>query len=502
MWMQIRRLSVIIPQPNRTPKMPPQKLFINNEWVSPAADKKFELVNPTNEKVFGECALADKEDIETAVDAAKKAFRRGSAWRSMDASRRGFLINRLADLVERDAALLSSLEAIECGKVFSHTLKGDVQKAISVLRYYAGYADKHGGEVGQPNGKFVGYTKQEPLGVAACIVSWNFSLMITMWKLAAALAAGCTTVLKPSQYSSLAVLHIGNLAKEVGFPPGVVNIVTGPGKIGSHLVENTDVDVVSFTGSTSVGVEIYRKAADTMKRLVLELGGKSANIILKDADLDGAVEHAHLASFHNQGQCCAAGSRTFVHESMYEKFVDKMKERLTKKKIGDPLDLDVDHGPQTTKDQAEIVMRYIEAGQREGACLEAGGKRLERPGYFIEPTIFSNVTDDMTIAKEEIFGPVMQILSYKDIEEVIDRANSSEYGLAASVFGSDIDDIYTVAEGVRAGSCWVNCTLTIEPALPFGGYQMSGIGREGGRLGIQAFTEAKSVFIRTKSKNS
>ncbi|KAF6208768.1 hypothetical protein GE061_014508 [Apolygus lucorum] len=499
--LQIRSQSNL-PQPLRNPKLPPGKLFINNEWVDASSGKTFTVRNPANEQVVTELALADRGDVDAAVAAAKEAFKMGSAWRTMDASQRGFLINKLADLMDRDINLLASFEALECGKVFLPTLKGDIQWAIRNFRYYAGYADKNNGATTSVDGNFIAFSRHEPVGVVGNIVAWNFATLILAWKMAPSLAAGCTTVIKPSQYSSLATLHVGELVKEAGFPPGVVNILTGPGKIGASIVDHPDVDCISFTGSTPVGKEIYRKGADNMKRLVLELGGKSPNIILKDADVDKAVEHAHFASFHNMGQCCCAGSRTFVHESMYDEFVEKMKRRIANRKIGDPFDLDVDHGPQTTKEQADIVMRYIELGKKEGATCEVGGNRIERPGYYVQPTMFTNVTDNMTIAKEEIFGPVMQVLRYKTIDEVIERANDTEFGLASSVFGSNIDDINTLVQGIRAGSVWVNCYFMITPQSPFGGYKMSGIGREGGSYGIHAFSEMKSVYIKTPTKNS
>ncbi|KAF6214666.1 hypothetical protein GE061_009409 [Apolygus lucorum] len=490
------------PQPDRNPKLPPGKLFINNEWVDASSGQTFTVKNPTNEQVVTELALGDRGDVDMAVAAAKEAFKLRSEWRTMDASHRGYLINKLADFMTRDMSHLTSLEVLECGKPYLATLRGDIQWAIKSFRHFAGYADKNNGVTASVDGNFIAYSRSEPVGVVGSICAWNFATLILSWKLAQLLAAGCTTVVKPSQYSSLATLHVGELIKEAGFPPGVVNIVTGPGKIGSAIVDHNDVDCITFTGSTPVGRDIYRKGSQNMKRLVLELGGKSPNIILRDANVDKAVEHAHFASFHNMGQCCCAGSRTFVHESMYDEFLEKIKHRIAKKKIGDPFDLDVDHGPQMTKEQADIVMRYIEQGKKEGATCEVGGNRIDRPGYFVQPTLFTNVKDNMTIAKEEIFGPVMQLFSYKTIEEVIERANDTEFGLASSVFGSNIDEINTLVQAIRAGSVWVNCYFMITPQAPFGGFKMSGIGREGSSHGMQAFLEMKSVYVKTPTKNS
>ncbi|XP_014270942.1 aldehyde dehydrogenase, mitochondrial [Halyomorpha halys] len=497
-----RYFSSQLPEPHRNPKIPKTQLFINNEWVDSLSGETFKTINPTTSEVIAEVQKGGKADVDRAVQAAKEAFKLGSPWRKMDAAKRGRLINKLADLMERDSVYLSSLEALECGKVYSATLKGDLPWAVRNLRYFGGYADKNNGITAAIDGNFITYTRHEPVGVCGLITAWNFSILMVSWKLAPALAAGCTMVLKPSQHTSLAALHVAELVKEAGFPPGVINFVPGFGEVGSAMVTHPDVDKISFTGSTEVGKQIFKNGAENMKRLTLELGGKSPNIILPDADIDNAVEHAHYAAFHNMGQCCCAGSRTFVHESIYEKFLEKSKARIKAKRVGDPFDLNVEHGPQATKDQMDIVMRMIESGKKEGATVEVGGNRLDRPGFFVEPTLFTNVKDDMTISKEEIFGPVQQIISYKTIDEVIERANNTEYGLASSIYGQNLDQINTITQGLRAGSVWVNCYFIITPQTPFGGYKMSGLGREGGPYGIEAFTEVKSVFMKTPTKNS
>ncbi|XP_014261301.2 aldehyde dehydrogenase, mitochondrial-like, partial [Cimex lectularius] len=377
------------------------QLFINNEWVESKSGKTFDTVNPATGEVITQLQRGSKEDVDVAVEAAKEAFKLGSPWRKLDAAKRGKLIYKLAELLERDSVLLSSLEALECGKVYVPTLKGDLPWAVRNLRYFAGMADKGNGITAQIDGNFMAYTRQEPVGICGLITAWNFSLLMITWKLAPAIAAGCTMVLKPSQHTCLAALHLGELVKEAGIPPGVVNIVPGFSDVGSAIAEHPEINKISFTGSTPVGQKIYEKGALNMKRLTLELGGKSPNIILKGANIDEAVEHAHYAAFHNMGQCCCAGSRTFVHESLYDEFVEKSKARIKARRIGNPFDLDVDHGPQATQDQLDVVMKYIEIGKKEGGHVEVGGNRIDRPGFYVEPTLFTNVKDEMTISREE-----------------------------------------------------------------------------------------------------
>ncbi|CAH1394724.1 unnamed protein product [Nezara viridula] len=491
-----------LPEPQRNPKLPNTKLFINNEWVDALSGKTFKAVNPTTGEVITEIQKGGKEDVDRAVQAAREAFKLGAPWRKMDASKRGILINKFVDLMERDLVYLSSLEVLDCGKLYNTLMRTDVPTSGKNFRYYAGFADKNNGITTAMDGSFLSYTRHEPVGVAGLIAPWNFGVAFVAWKLAPALAAGCTAVFKPSQHSTLTTLHLAELMKEAGFPPGVVNIVPGGGDVGTALAVHPDVDKVSFTGSTEIGKVVYRNGSETMKRLTLQLAGKSPNIILPDADLDQAVEHGHFAIFNNTGQCCTAGSRTFVHESMYEKFVEKSIARIKAVKIGDPFDLSTNQGPQTTEEQLNIILKMVEQGKKEGAKLEIGGNRVDRPGFFMEPTLFTDLKDDMTIAKEEIFGPVQQIFSYKTIDEVIERANNTEYGLASSIFGQNIDQINTIAQALRAGLVWINCYHAILPQAPFGGYKMSGFGREGGPYGLEEFSEVKAVIMKTPTKNS
>jgi aldehyde dehydrogenase (NAD+) len=348
------------------------------------------------------------------------------------------------------------------------------------------------------NGPYFTYTKHEPVGVAGQIIPWNFPLLMQAWKLGPALAAGCTVVLKPAEQTPLSALRVGELVNEAGFPPGVVNILPGYGPTaGAAIARHMDVDKVAFTGSTEVGHLIMRAAADSnLKRVTLELGGKSPNIVFADADMGKAIEGAHFALFFNQGQCCCAGSRLFVEEKAYDEFVEKSAARAKKRTVGNPFDKNTEQGPQVDKDQFDKVMGYINTGKKENAKLVAGGNRVGDKGYFIEPTVFADVKDDMTIAQEEIFGPVMSILKFKDVSEVVERANKSLYGLAAAVWTKDITKAHAIADGVRAGTVWVNCYDVFDAGAPFGGFKQSGVGRELGEYGLSNYTEVKTVTIK------
>jgi len=365
-------------------------------------------------------------------------------------------------------------------------------------RYYAGWADKIEGKTIPVNGDYFTYTRHEPVGVCAQIIPWNFPLLMQAWKLGPALATGCTVVMKPAEQTPLTALRVGELIVEAGFPEGVVNIVPGYGPTaGGALLAHPDVDKIAFTGSTEVGRLIMSGAASTnLKRVTLELGGKSPNIIFADADIDAAIEGAHFGLFFNQGQCCCAGSRVFVQEQIYDKFVERSAQRAKARKVGDPYHADTEQGPQVSKEQHDIVMNYINKGKSEGARLVAGGASAGPKGYFVQPTVFADVKDDMTIAKEEIFGPVMSIIKFKDVNEVIKRANLNQYGLAAAVWTKDIQKALQVVNKVRAGTVWVNCYDVFDAAAPFGGYKASGIGRELGEYGLRNYTEVKTVTIK------
>uniref|UniRef100_A0A452I3B6 aldehyde dehydrogenase (NAD(+)) n=1 Tax=Gopherus agassizii TaxID=38772 RepID=A0A452I3B6_9SAUR len=448
------------------------------------------------------CALM--EDIDKAVKAAREAFQLGSPWRTMDASERGRLLNKLADLIERDRLLLATMEAIDGGKLFSTAYLMDLGACIRSVRYCAGWADKVQGRTIPMDGNFFTFTRHEPIGVCGQIIPWNFPLVMFVWKIAPALCCGNTVVVKPAEETPLTAIYMGSLIKEAGFPPGVVNIVPGFGPTaGAAISHHMDIDKVAFTGSTQVGKLIKEAAGKSnLKRVTLELGGKSPNIIFADADLDNAVELAHVGLFYHQGQCCIAGSRIFVEEPIYEEFVRRSVERAKKITLGDPLSCGVNQGPQINKQQFHKILDLIESGKKEGAKLECGGGPWGDKGYFIQPTVFSNVTDDMRIAKEEIFGPVQQIMKFKTVDEVIKRANNTHYGLAAAVFTKDLDKALTFATALQAGTVWVNCYSAVSAHCPFGGFKMSGNGREMGEYGIHEYIEVKTVTIKIPQKNS
>jgi aldehyde dehydrogenase (NAD+) len=374
----------------------------------------------------------------------------------------------------------------------------DVTKTIACYRYFAGWADKVQGKTIPIDGDFFCYTRHEPIGVIGQIIPWNYPLLMQAWKLAPALATGNTIVMKPAEQTPLSALRLGELIVEAGFPEGVVNLLPGFGSTaGAAIARHMDVDKVAFTGSTEVGRLIMEAAAKSnLKRISLELGGKSPNIIFADTDLDDAVEGAHLGLFVNQGQSCCAGSRVFVEETIYDEFVEKSIARARKRRVGDPLDPRTDQGPQVSASQFDRIMGYIESGKREGATLACGGERVGDRGYFIQPTVFSDVQDEMKIAREEIFGPVMSIIPFKDVDEVIARANRTTYGLAAGVWTRDIKKAHAVANSMRAGTVWVNCYHVLDTRAPFGGYKQSGMGRELGEYGLQQYTEVKTVTLK------
>jgi len=458
-------------KPNPNPEILYTGIFINNEWRKSASGKTFTTVNPATGEVIAEVQEGDKADVDAAVKAAQSAFKFGSEWRTMDASNRGLLLNRLADLMERDKAYLASLETLDNGKPYADAYYGDIPGSIGVLRYYAGWADKNHGKVIPMDGNYFAYTRHEPVGVCGQIIPWNFPLMMQAWKLGPALAMGNTVIMKPAEQTPLSALYVAELIKEAGFPAGVVNIIPGYGPTaGGAIVDHHGVDKVAFTGSTEVGKIIQQRAgAANLKRVTLELGGKSPNIIFADSDLDHAVKMAHFGLFFNQGQCCCAGSRVFVEEPIYDEFVERSVEAAKSRRVGDPFDLNNEQGPQIDEEQFTKILGYIDAGKKEGAKLLAGGGRHGDRGYFIQPTIFADVKDDMKIAKEEIFGPVKQILKFKNTEELIERANKTIYGLAAAVFTNDLERAFHVSSAIRAGTVWVNCYDAFSPQTPFGG---------------------------------
>jgi aldehyde dehydrogenase (NAD+) len=474
-----------------------KKLLINNEWVDSVSGKTFATINPATAEEICQVAEADSADVDKAVHAARVAFETGP-WRQATASQRGLLLHRLADLIEKHADELAQLEALDNGKPYSVASAADLPLVISCYRYYAGWADKIQGKTIPINGNYFCYTRHEPVGVVGQIIPWNFPLLMQAWKLGPALASGCTVVMKPAEQTPLSALRVGELLVEAGFPPGVVNLLPGYGPTaGAAIANHMDVDKVAFTGSTEIGRLIMQAAATSnLKRVTLELGGKSPNIVFADADMDQAIEGSHQALFFNQGQCCCAGSRLFVEEKCYDEFVEKSVARAKRRTVGDPFDKKTEQGPQVDSDQFNKVMGYIDAGKKDNAKLLAGGNRVGDKGYFIEPTIFGDVQDNMKIAQEEIFGPVMSILRFKDLDEVVDRANKTLYGLAAAVWTRDISKAHAIANSVRAGTVWVNCFDVFDAAAPFGGYKQSGIGRELGEYALHNYTEVKTVTVK------
>ncbi len=486
-----------LPAPTGVCVTPPvTKLLINNRWVSSESGKTFPTINPSTGEEICQVAEADAADIDKAVKAARLAFE--GPWRKMRASERGGLLYRLADLIEANADELARLETLDNGKPLSIAKTVDVAKTIACYRYFAGWADKVQGKTIPVDGDFFAYTRHEPIGVIGQIIPWNYPMLMQAWKLAPALATGNTVVMKPAEQTPLSALRVGELLLEAGYPEGVVNILPGFGPTsGAALARHMDVDKVAFTGSTQGGRLIMTAAAQSnLKRVTLELGGKSPNIIFEDTDLDAAVEGAHLGIFVNQGQSCCAGSRVFVQEKIYEAFVEKSVARAARRRVGDPLHPSTDQGPQIDQSQFDKIMGYVDSGKREGATLACGGERVGDRGYFIRPTIFSDVRDDMRIAREEIFGPVMSVIAFKDTDEVIARANKTDYGLAAGVWTSDIKKAHAVANGVRAGTVWVNCYHVLDVRAPFGGFKQSGMGRELGEYGLHEYTEVKTVMLK------
>jgi aldehyde dehydrogenase (NAD+) len=401
-------------------------------------------------------------------------------------------------LIEKNADELAALESLDNGKPVSIAKAVDVAATVGCFRYFAGWSDKVHGKTIPVDGDFFCYTRHEPVGVVGQIIPWNFPMLMLAWKLAPALATGNTVVMKPAEQTPLSALRIGELIVEAGFPEGVVNLLPGFGPTaGAAIAHHMDVDKVAFTGSTEVGRLIMEAAAKSnLKRITLELGGKSPNIVFADTDLDEAVEGAHFGLFFNHGQCCCAGSRVFVEEKIYDQFVEKSGARARKTTVGDPFDPKTEQGPQVDQTQFDKVMGYIESGRDEGAKLVCGGDRVGDRGYFIQPTVFADVQDEMKIAREEIFGPVMSIIPFKSAEEVVDRANRTTYGLAAAVWTRDIKKAHAIANSVRAGTVWVNCYNVLDTRAPFGGFKQSGIGRELGEYGLQQYTEVKTVTVK------
>ncbi len=484
-------------KPEKVVKAPPirrTQLLIDGRWCDSASGETFATLNPATEEKIADVARSGVEDVDRAVQSARKAFEQG-AWQKMDARDRGKLLYRLADLVEENLEELAALETLDNGKPIRDSRAADLPLVVDCFRYYAGWADKIHGQTIPVRGDYFCYTRREAVGVCGQIIPWNFPLLMVAWKWGPALAAGCTIVMKPAEQTPLSCLRLGELAMEAGFPPGVINLLPGFGDAGAAIVKHPGVDKIAFTGSTETAQAIMADAAPSLKRLTFELGGKSPNIIFADSDLDAAVAGAEFGLFFNQGQCCCAGSRLFVEERVHDAFVKKVVDRARQRRLGNPFDLETIQGPQVDQDQFDKVMRYIASGKKQGAECVIGGKRHGDRGFFIEPTVFDRVTDEMEIATDEIFGPVMSILPFKDVDEVIARGNKTMYGLAAAVWTRDVAKAHHIANCLRAGTVWINCYDVFDAAAPFGGFKMSGMGRELGEAALANYTEMKTVTM-------
>jgi len=487
-------LSHSLELPNGVKYEQPTGLFINNEFVKGVEGKTFDVINPTDEKVILQVHEATEKDVDVAVKAARTALE--GEWAKVTPTQRGKMLLKLADLLEENTLLLASVEALDNGKSVSMA-KGDVAAAVGCIRYYGGWADKiHGKVIDTEPGK-LNYTREQPIGVCGQIIPWNFPLLMWSWKIGPAIATGNTVVLKTAEQTPLSGLVAARLVKEAGFPSGVINILSGFGKTaGAAISAHMGIDKVAFTGSTGVGRQIMKAAANSnLKKVTLELGGKSPNIVFNDANIDDAVGWANFGIFYNHGQCCCAGSRIYVQEGIYDEFVQKFKARILKNKLGDPFLDDTFQGPQVSKLQFDRIMEYIEHGKSEGAKIETGGERHGDIGYFIQPTIFSDVKLDMKIMQEEIFGPVASIAKFKDVDEIVATANGTAYGLAAAVHTGNLKTAIEVSDRLHAGTVWVNTYNTLSYQLPFGGFKESGIGRELGEAALANYTQTKTVSI-------
>ena len=474
-----------------------KQLFINNEWRAAAAGKTMDVINPATEEVCATVASADADDLNAAVDAARAAF--NGPWGQMSARERGRLVRRLGERLMERADEISRLETLHNGKPIMESRQIEIPAAAECFEYYGGWSDKVMGETIPVKGNYLNYTLREPLGVCAAIVPWNFPLLIAVWKVAPALACGNTMILKPASQTPLTALALGEIAIEVGLPAGVLNVLTGPGaKLGQAIVEHPGIDKIAFTGDTSTGKGIMKGAADTLKKVTLELGGKSPNIVLADADMDAAIRGATVGIFYGKGEVCAAGSRLLVDRSIKNEFIDKLAARTKKMVAGDPMDPKTRFGALSSRKQMETVQRYVESGKREGATLVAGGERTDigtGKGYFFQPTVFADVRPEMTISREEIFGPVLAAIEFADLDEAIARANDTPYGLAAGVWTKDVKKAHYVARKLQAGTVWINTYNIYDTAAPFGGYKQSGFGREMSAHAIEHYTQVKSVWV-------
>lgn len=500
--MKTATLSEQLSQPVQQFVSQPRKMLINGQWVNAQSGKTFPTFNPATGKVMAEVAEGDKAEIALAVKAARKAFEEGP-WRKMTPSDRGKLLWRLADLLESNLEEFAQLESLDNGKPLTIARAADVPLAVDLFRYMAGWSTKiEGNSIPisvpyMPGSQFLAYTLREPVGVVGQIIPWNFPLLMAAWKLGPALAVGCTIVMKPAEQTPLSALRLGELFLEAGFPEGVLNIVPGYGETaGAALAAHPDVDKIAFTGSTEVGKLIVNAATGNLKKVTLELGGKSPSVVLPDADLDTGIPGVASAIFFNHGQCCAAGSRLYVEKSIFDKVVAGVADQAKQIKIGPGLEPTTQMGPLVSDEQQQRVLGYLESGFAEGAQAVAGGKRSGDKGYFVEPTVLVNTNSTMKVIQEEIFGPVVCAEPFTNVEDVIAKANDNIYGLAAAVWTKDLSKGHRIAAQLRAGTVWINCHNVFDASLPFGGYKQSGWGREMGHEALDLYTEVKSVCAK------
>jgi aldehyde dehydrogenase (NAD+) len=479
-------------------KLPQGKLFIGGKWVDSKSGSTFNTINPATEEAITSIALAGEPDVDDAVQQARNAFDDG-AWSKLSATDRGKLLHKIADAILAHLDEFAYLETIDIGKPISESKNIDVPFVAELFHYYGGWANKYHGETIPVRGNYLNYTLREPLGVVGTITPWNFPLLLAVWKIAPALAMGNTVVHKPSEQSPLTSLKLAEICEEVGLPEGAFNVVTGNGRItGNAMLHHPGIDKIAFTGGTSTGIHVMQEAAKTLKKVSLELGGKSPNIVLEDADLDAAVKGSLSGIFYNKGEVCAAGSRLFIQENAHDAFLEKLLERGKKLAVGDPLDPKTRFGPLCNSDQMDKVLSYIMIGKEEGAKVVLGGDRAKvgsGKGYFVQPTIFDDVTNQMRIAREEIFGPVLSAIRFKDLDDLIAQANDTIYGLAAGVWTRDVKKAHYIAKKLKAGTVWINTYNMYDPASPFGGYKQSGFGRELGMHALESYTQVKSVWV-------
>ncbi len=477
-----------------------KKLLIDGKWVAAESGKTFETTNPATEEVLSKVAEGSKADVDKAVKAARKAVEDGP-WRKMSAAHRARLLYKLADEIEKRADEFAQLETLDNGKPIRESRYVDVVQTVETFRYYAGWVTKLEGETTNVNNDFFTYTLREPVGVVGQIIPWNFPLLMAAWKLGPALACGNAVILKPAEQTPLTALRLGELACEVGIPDGVLNIITGfgPNAAGSAISEHMDIDKVAFTGEDKTGKKIVEASLGNLKRVSLELGGKAPNIVFADADIDAAVKGAIMGIFFNQGQVCCAGSRLFLEKGIHDEFMTKLTERVSKMKQGNGLDENTQIGPQVSRDQQQRILNYCEIGKKEGAKLVCGGESYKdgelAKGYFVKPTIFDGVSNTMQIAQEEIFGPVLSVIPFSNMEQVAEEANKVQFGLSGAVWTQDVKKAHKFASHIKAGTIWVNCYNMFDPQMPFGGYKMSGYGRELGKHSIELYTNIKSVWV-------